>query len=333
MKKAILIFSILLFSFSSHAKVPVKSIVEHFTNTKCGICANRNPGFFTNYNSQSGIFHLSIFPSSPYASCPLSMQNKIDNDARTNFYNIYGGTPRLVINGSVIASSANYNLSSLFTPYQNLTTSFELRMMDMKFGTDSIHSIITIKKVDTSSLSTALLFLGLVEDTVFVNGGNGETEHYNVLRKAVTSAQGLSIALPLNVGDSITLNYSSMANMIWDFGRIYSLALLQKTTTKELIQAEKTLAGNSTTNTNNIAMNSLSLSIYPNPCTNILKLSTFEKGNLTTELFDIVGQKIVTKTFTRIESIDVSTLASGIYILKTSNQNNKINLQKIYVQK
>ncbi|MEY2829046.1 MAG: hypothetical protein RIQ33_904 [Bacteroidota bacterium] len=333
MKKITLLSVLFIVHLFVQAKVPLKSVVEHYTNTKCGICANRNPGFNTNYNnSVSGILRLSIHPSSPYAACPLSMQNKMDNDARTNFYTIYGGTPRLVINGSVIPSSANYSLPSLFTPYQNLTSSFELKMMDIKFGTDSIHSMITIKKVDTSSLSAALLFLGLVEDTIFVNGGNGETEHYNVLRKAVTAPQGLSISLPINVGDSITFQYSTNANVVWNFGRIYSISLLQNSLTKELIQAERTMADASTTGINNTTMNSLNLSVYPNPCTNILKLYSTEKGNLTTELFDMTGKKKISKTFSRNEFIDVSALPSGIYILKTTHQNNKTNFQKVYVQ-
>jgi hypothetical protein len=92
------------------------------------------------------------------------------------------------------------------------------------------------------------------------------------------------------------------------------------------------MADASTTGINNTTINSLNLSVYPNPCTNILKLYSTEKGNLTAELFDMVGNKKISKTFARNELIDVSAFPSGIYLLKTSNQNNKTNLQKVYVQ-
>jgi len=79
------------------AQVQKNVVVEHFTNTRCGICASRNPGFFTNLNNNPDVIHLAIHPSSPYSSCVFNQHNSVDNDDRTNYYGIYGGTPRLVV--------------------------------------------------------------------------------------------------------------------------------------------------------------------------------------------------------------------------------------------
>ncbi len=183
------------FVLITNAQVPLQSVVEHFTNTKCGICTNRNPGFYSNLNSTSGVLHLSIHPSAPYATCALSQQNTVDNNAHTNYYGVYGSTPRLVINGDVISTSANYSASSLFTPYLGLTSSFSLKSSQTLVGTDSVRSTIVIKKAAASTTTTASLFIDLAEDTVFFNGGNGEVTHYNVLRKSPSTASGITVTL------------------------------------------------------------------------------------------------------------------------------------------
>lgn len=102
-------------SSSLFAQVPRNIIVEHFTNTKCSVCASRNPGFQTNLNAHPDVRQISIHPSSPYSTCLLSQQNTVDNDARTNYYGVYGGTPRLVINGTVISASVNYICFTMLT--------------------------------------------------------------------------------------------------------------------------------------------------------------------------------------------------------------------------
>ena len=134
--KSKLIFSlpaIIFYSQTLLSQVPKKTIVEHFTNTKCSICASRNPGFYTNLNNQPGVLHLAIHPSSPYNGCQLYQQNSSENDARTNYYGVYGGTPRLVINGSVISVNANYSDNSMFTPFLQQTSPALIKINQIKF--------------------------------------------------------------------------------------------------------------------------------------------------------------------------------------------------------
>jgi hypothetical protein len=76
MKKLTLFAASLLLNLGLiYAQVAKKTIVEHFTNTKCSICASRNPGFHTNLNANPAIQSISIHPSSPYSTCFLSQQN------------------------------------------------------------------------------------------------------------------------------------------------------------------------------------------------------------------------------------------------------------------
>src|SRR5215207_809064 len=94
----------LLIAISAVAQVPKKIMVEHFTNTKCPVCTARNPGFYANFNSQPNVLHLAVHPSQPYSACLLYQQNAAENNLRTQYYSgVFGSTPRLVINGNIIA--------------------------------------------------------------------------------------------------------------------------------------------------------------------------------------------------------------------------------------
>tara|TARA_B110000285_G_C15096412_1_gene602244 strand:+ start:1583 stop:1825 length:243 start_codon:yes stop_codon:yes gene_type:complete len=74
-----------------------KVLVEHFTYTRCSVCASRNTGFITNLNAQSDVVHISYHPSSPYSNCQFNQYNLQENDDRTKYYGVFGSTPRLVI--------------------------------------------------------------------------------------------------------------------------------------------------------------------------------------------------------------------------------------------
>ncbi len=117
MKKIFNLFMLVLAIKASSVQVPKKVVVEHFTNTKCRICASRNPGFYKNLNSQTGVIYLTIHTSSPSAAFVLSQHNAVENDGRTNYYDIYGSTLRLVIQGVVISSGANYSSTSIFNRF------------------------------------------------------------------------------------------------------------------------------------------------------------------------------------------------------------------------
>ncbi len=136
MKKNFTLILLLLISIMTiNAQVAKKVVVEHFTNTKCGICSSRNPGFYKNLKNFPDVLHLSIHPSSPYAACKLSQQNNPDNDDRTKYYNVYGGTPRLVIQGKVISANEDYNSSTLFTSEENQIDAKHIKNLpEMKAG-------------------------------------------------------------------------------------------------------------------------------------------------------------------------------------------------------
>jgi hypothetical protein len=145
--KNILFLVMLALAYTSSAQVQKTVLVEHFTNSRCGVCANKNPGLYQNLASHPDVLHIAFHPSAPYASCIFSQYNPVENDNRTKFYSIYGGTPWIVINGQVQSSGTNFGNPALFDPFYGETTPFSLYIKEFRYEEDNIRIEVTLRSV------------------------------------------------------------------------------------------------------------------------------------------------------------------------------------------
>ena len=324
MKKHFIFLSFLFAQLFAIAQVPKKVVVEHFTNTKCSSCASRNPGFYTNYFSQTDVIHLAIHPSSPYAACLFSMHNPAENDGRTNYYGIYGGTPRLVIQGVVISGSINYGLASIFTPYLSQTSPASIKIVQSKYGSDSIRSRIVIKTEAVHSFGGLSLFVALAEDTINYTGSNVEPVHYDVFRKSLTGTAGVFITLQATVGDSVVYSLVSSADAAWNFSRIYTMAILQETISQAVVQAESVSASANNISTG-ISSNELSTSeitVFSDASKIIIKSEhVFESA--TFNIFDLTGRLLFQRPLqaSNQQEFSLAHLSDGIYVYTIQSNN------------
>lgn len=326
--KRITFYLALFLTFTVKAQVARKVIVEHFTNTKCSICASRNPGLIDNLNAHPKVLHISIHPSSPYTGCFLSQQNTVDNDARTNFYGVYGSTPRLIINGSVVSGS--FTDTALFTKYMGVTP-FSITIKQFNIGLDSIASQIVIRRVAVGAPSgNASLFAGLVEDTLFRNGGNGENMHFNVLRKSLFTSQGKQVTLPQNVGDSIKITTTEKYSDFWNRSRMATVAILQDLTTKQVIQSELTNSNKNGTVLDLKIVNKGGIHIYPNPASTFVTLENLDNAVYTYQIMSANG--ILVKSANTISNtIDFGEFPNGTYFLKVFNTDFNVSHKLIII--
>lgn len=305
-------------------EVPKKVVVEHFTNTLCGTCASRNPGFYTNYNAENtgNMVHLTIHPSSPYSSCIFNQHDKSANDDRTHYYSIYGSTPRLVINGSVISTSTSFNNASLFAPYIGQTTPVSLTMSQQKFGTDSIRVKVVVKTEASHSLGMQKLYVVLAENTVFYTAPNGENEHHDVMRKPLFGNTGIQVTVPSAVGDSLVFVQTVSTRSEWDVSRMFSLAILQDETTKSVTQTEALLASDNSNVVLGVTplMADVEVKFFPNPTVQYLNVMTRESTPSKLVLRSIEGKQVLRTAFTNQLELDVSYLPSGIYFATVENE-------------
>ncbi len=309
------------------AQVPLTTVVEHFTNTNCSVCASRNPGFYNNLRNQSNVLYLSIHPSSPYASCLLSQQNTIDNDARTNYYGVYGATPRLVINGTAINPNQNYAAASLFAPFTGQSSAVELRATQTAISADSVSSTIVVRRVASSANASVSLFVGLVEDTVNYTGGNGEPQHFNVLRKALYGASGISVSVPASVGDSIVITATTAYKSFWNKNRMRTVAILQETASHAVVQS--CISASSTTTTAIQETSGIQLTRIANPIGNSFTIENPSTKSMRINLYDSVGKCIYSNTIEGVQQIDCSALENGLYILEQIINNTRSSQQLI----
>ncbi len=322
------LFTVLV--IQGYSQVQKQIVVEHFTNSVCSICASRNPGFYTNLAAQDNVLHIAIHPSSPYSSCLLNQNNVAENDARTNYYGVYGSTPRLVIQGVVISPAANYGDAILFDPFEGALSPASIRISQIKFGIDSVQTQIIIKTEAAHSLGDLQLFVALAEDTVFYSSPNGEDFHYDVFRKSIFATEGITVNLPNTIGDSIVISGSAALSATWDASRIYTLAILQETSSKALVQA----------NANHFFVdslvdevtaifgdeNTLNAQLFPNPVSgNQLIINTETNSENLLRIFNLSGQLIFTSNFTNTISVSMDYFVAGEYLIKITNQQRNYN--------
>lgn len=316
----LLSMALLAFTTSVLAQ-PVARIVvaEHYTNTYCSICASRNPGLYTNLRNHPQVLHIAYHPSAPYAACPLSMHNVSENNARTNYYGIFGGTPRLVIQGDVISASANYTDASLYTSVLGQTTPFSLKVSLMPQGADSIVTRVVVKKEDASSLTSLQLYGALVEDTLFFAAANGESRSYDVFRKAVWGSTSLSITAPVAVGDSVVYTRTSAVNAVWLRSRMYAVVMLQDDD-KNMVQAARSVNLPSAAATSQMPMTGY-VTAFPNPANDKIWVKAADSVfPLTYTLYEATGRLIQHAVLEQTQSyIDIAALPKGVYTLKLSN--------------
>jgi hypothetical protein len=321
MKKFILNSTLMLLGIIATAQVNKTVVVEHFTNSRCGICAGKNPGLYQNLANHPDVIHIAFHPSSPYAACVFSQHNPSENDGRTNFYGIYGGTPWLVINGEVQPASVSYSNQALFDPYIGQVSPFSVYIKENRFDENIVMVEVTIKALSAHSQNQGSLFLGYVEDTVFLATPNGENVHPGVFREAMTGVNGDLINLPV-AGDSVTMTYSVSKDGVWDMARMYTLAILQDPSSKMLLQAGETdLIEYSDPNfIVDLSKSNEDLFLYPNPVSG--SGITIKDAEEDVSLYSYDGRLVQRYPYLKGQSltVDVSDLNEGIYVIRSGKK-------------
>jgi hypothetical protein len=314
MKKLMTIFSAILINLNLTAQVPKTIVVEHFTNSRCSVCASRNPGFYTNLNQQQNAIHLAIHPSSPYSTCVFSQANVTENDGRTNYYGIFGSTPRLVIQGQAISASTNYSNQALFDPFINQTSPASITLTQTNNGSE-IQLRVCIKTEAPNSLGNLKLYAALKENQVDYAAPNGENVHYDVFRKSFFSNDGMPVTLAA-AGDSIILEGTLPLNTAWDQSQLSAIVILQEEGNKSVVQAaeQNTPAAVLTINSPKNGF-----SIHPNPASDFVTIKSSENTKGFYQIFNAIGAKMMEDSFLGTETIHLKNLPSGVYFIQLNN--------------
>ncbi len=96
----------------------------------------------------------------------------------------------------------------------------------------------------------------------------------------------------------------------------------------DLYVSEPGFKGNSSTAVLNMNYNDNSISVQPNPADHSIQIVTKGSENNEIEVFNIQGKKVFQQRVESNTNIDISTWAAGIYFVKSTNQNGRVEQTK-----
>ena len=167
-------------------------------------------------------------------------------------------------------------------------------------------------------------------------GSNGETQFSKVMKKMVPSSTGFSLG-SLTDGQTVVENFShtfagsyrlpSDANSpidhnsehsVEDFSNLGVVTWIQDDNSKEILQSTVSVESSVGINENQVT----ELMVFPNPTENTatVAFSGIEGENVTIELYNLLGELIISESYTSKSSsdfynLDVSNVNNGIYNL------------------
>lgn len=308
-----LIFSAFLL-LEGYSQVPRTVIVEHFTNTWCSICSSRNPGFYQTLENYPDVLHIAYHPSSPYSGCIFNQHNSWENDQRTYFYDVYGSTPRVVIQGEVIPAQNPLIKPEQIDTHLNGSSDYAVSMTKTELGDNTLKITVNIERVNGDQYETILVYAGLAEKEVDYDAPNGENLHHDVFRKVIF----YDTASVYPVGQTKTIEYEYTTDPSWDENQIYAFAIVHHSITFEVMQAGTTLSSPSGFYDNDII--DAGGMFYPNPGSGIIRLKDNYANSISSiELFDLLGNKV--SEYHGSVEIDITELPEGIYFARLVDMN------------
>jgi hypothetical protein len=303
---------------------PKAIVVEHFTNTRCSICGANNPDFYKALAQAADVIHIAYHPSSPYSNCFFSVQNKSENDARTKFYGLYGGTPTFTVNGEEKFLSEVKN-ANVYVSYRNQKSSFSLTSSIRELGRDSAMITVSIKTLSAHNGKTTL-YLAIVEDSIKYSAPNGESLHRDVFRKSATGDNPIAIDLP-EVNSTKSFSYKVSLNSAWDRSKIKAIAILQDAD-KKILQAGRSIKLQKEVVSSLPYLNeNIPITFFPNPASDIIKVQHVNINEIASlYIYDNHGRLLIKST---TAEINFSNQSAGLYFAKLVTKNGTIGLGRI----
>jgi hypothetical protein len=234
------LLTLVLFTISATiawSQAPKYVLLEHFTNTRCGICGGTNPTFYNNVSitTNTKLHHISMHSSIPYSACVFYQANPTPQDARATYFSI-PGTPRVVINGTSIIGAGSVTAASIDNAYCTNCSPVEIKVSEADNGDGTRQVQVKTKTLGTMPSGNFSLMAAVVEKTVNYAAPNGESVHRNVFRQFLTPTAGQPFMLPAQGGGQILTVFSYPLN-IGIASELYVVAWLFDNTTKAVLNS------------------------------------------------------------------------------------------------
>jgi len=298
-----------------------KVLVEIFTNSHCGLCPSAHTALdnylgTANSDKIEFVYYHMVFP---YSNDQLNNHNPQDSDAKNSFYGPFGGTPVAFFDGKSPGTGYGGWKDNLDVLVQQ-ESGFNISLSGTKSDND-LTIMANIEQTENPNFSDLTINYVVVED-VYYQGGNGISDHKNVMRKIV-NPQGDSFTI--NYNESKDLETTITSNSVWDLTKVKVLVFIQNKSTKEVLQSESisySEFGITSVEDENIISNTFKLEQnYPNPFNPTTNINYTLPSNQYVRLaiFDILGNEVdllVDGTKPGGDNnitFDASNLSNGVY--------------------
>jgi hypothetical protein len=190
-----LVFSCTAILLTAQALPKKYVLLEHFTNSRCSICASRNPAFYTLIDQYpNDVHHLSIHPSVPYSNCLIYVANPTQNNARTAVYGV-NGTPRVALNGTLVPVASQLLPTATLQAALGQESPIALEVQEAGAAPTKTAAV-TVRVYGNVPAGNYKLFAAVAESTVNYASPNGEAKHHDVFRAMLTNIDGDNIPRP-----------------------------------------------------------------------------------------------------------------------------------------
>ena len=322
MKKLVLPLFAIFLTLGLDAQSSAKRyiLIEHFTNSRCSICASRNPAFYSLIGQPQyadDIHHISIHPSFPYSNCVFYQANTTENSAWTDQYDI-PGTPRVAMNGRLMPSGSQLLRQDSLVKYIDQTSPFALQVTVSGTGA-SRTATVTARSLGAVPAGNYNLYVAVAEKTINMTTPNNETVHHDVFRDMLTPVTGQAFAIPAQ-GQQTSLSFNFTISGSWNADEIYVLAFVKENNSKLVL--------NSGTNLDAVSVNiqelpTQALHIAPNPAasTTYAYLNADDEAK-SAEVYGFDGKRhlLALEFDGNTVKVPVGGLSSGVYFLKITGK-------------
>ena len=304
-------------------------LVEQFSNTRCGACANRIPQLRQNMEAfQEDIILISFFTAAPYSSCVLYQANREDSDERSAFYNILG-SPSAYVNGERVNIGASIVPPEVFEEEQGQEA--DLVVSVEPFDTTE-PVVVNYEITGTIADEDLRLYVYIIEKYVEAGSISSYRDHYNVMRKNLTPDGGIVINQEPGMQTWTIDEYD--IDESWNRDSLEIVAFVQSHESKIVFNAG--ISGDASPTSVEDIQPELAFDISPNPVIDRLFVNISEEvcqeciitiSNMSGQILS--REKVMTN---HQQGIDVSHLSQGAYTL-TLNSNNRVSSKIFIVQK
>ncbi len=322
MKKLPIIPALLLLTFALSAQSSAKKYVllEHFTNSKCSICASKNPAFYTLIEQAQyapDIHHISIHPSVPYNTCVFYLANTTENNAWAAVYNIQG-TPRLAIDGNLLPAQSQLLRLDTLTNHLNQTSPLYLKVTETGTGNTRSASI-DARALSQIPAGNYKLFVAVAEKTINKTTPNNEAVHHDVFRDMLTATTGQDF-IPPATGQVANFNFNYTIDAAWNANEVYVLAFVKNMDTKQILNSGTKYDPVLTLDASNLVAASIRFS--PNPASDITIAEIGDDNAVQTEVYAADGKRVylAQENAENRVNITTATFAPGIYFVKITGE-------------